>query len=91
MQTPNWSTVIDKALEVLRMSDKGYVLLDMYNNLLSPEEAAFNKISVTPYNAVGFIQKQFSALGLDISDKHVRIKLIALLEEYDRLQNTRKK
>lgn len=86
METPKWNLVIDKALEVLRMSDKGFVMLDMYNNLLTPEEAAFKKISVTPYNAAKFIQTQFSALGLDISDKHVRIKLIALLEEYDRLQ-----
>ncbi|HSF54727.1 MAG TPA: hypothetical protein VLA71_13290 [Algoriphagus sp.] len=89
METPNWNLVIDKALEILRMSDKGFVLLDMYNNLVTPEEAAFNKLVVTPYNAAKFIQTQFSALGLDISDKHVRIKLIALLEEYDRLQKSR--
>ncbi|WP_111672751.1 hypothetical protein [Algoriphagus litoralis] len=89
MQTPNWNLVIDKALEVLRMSDNGFVLLDMYNNLMTPEEAAFRKISVTPYNAAKFIQAQFSALGLDIADKHVRIKLIALLEEYDRLQKSK--
>lgn len=82
----NWNTVIDKALEVLRTSDRGYVLMDMYNNILTPEEAAFRKISVTPYNALKFIQTQFSAMGLDISDKNVRIKLIALLEEFDRLQ-----
>jgi hypothetical protein len=85
----NWNTAIDKALEVLRTSDRGYVLMDMYNNILTPEEAAFNKISVTPYNALSFIQKQFSAMGLDIADKHVRIKLIALLEEYERLQKVR--
>jgi hypothetical protein len=85
----NWNTAIDKALEVLRTSDRGYVLMDMYNNILTPEEAAFNKISVTPYNALSFIQKQFSAMGLDIADKHVRIKLIALLEEYERLQKER--
>lgn len=89
MEKPNWNTVIDKALEVLRMSDKGYVMMDMYNNLLTPEEAAFKKLKVTPYNAAKFIQMQFSSLGLDISDKHVRIKLIALLEEYDRLQRSR--
>jgi hypothetical protein len=87
----NWNTVIDKALEVLRNSDRGYVLMDMYNNILTPEEAAFNKVSVTPYNAMGFIQSQFAAMGLDISDKHVRIKLIALLEEFDRLQKENRK
>lgn len=86
MEAPKWNLVIDKALEVLRMSDNGFILLDMYNNILTPEEAAFKKIKVTPYNAAKFIQTQFSALGLDISDKHVRIKLIALLEEYDRLE-----
>ncbi|GMQ29227.1 hypothetical protein [Algoriphagus confluentis] len=85
----NWNSVIDKALEVLRTSDKGYVLMDMYNNILTPEEAAFNKIQVTPYNALKFIQTQFSAMGLDISDKHLRIKLIALLEEFERLQKER--
>jgi hypothetical protein len=87
----NWNTIIDKALEVLRNSDRGYVLMDMYNNILSPEEAAFNKVQVTPYNALKFIQTQFSAMGLDISDKNVRIKLIALLEEFDRLQKDRVK
>lgn len=85
----NWNTAIDKALEVLRTSDRGYVLMDMYNNILTPEEAAFNKVSVTPYNALQFIQKQFSAMGMDIADKHFRIKLIALLEEYERLQKVR--
>lgn len=85
----NWNSVIDKALEVLRTSDRGYVLMDMYHNILSPEEAAFNKVQVTPYNALKFIQTQFSAMGLDISDKNVRIKLIALLEEFDRLQKER--
>jgi hypothetical protein len=85
----NWNSIIDKALEVLRTSDRGYILLDMYNNILSPEEAAFNKVQVVPYNALSFITKQFSSMGLDISDKNVRIKLIALLEEYDRLQKVR--
>lgn len=84
-----WNSVIDKALEVLRTSDRGYVLMDMYNNILTPEEAAFNKVQVTPYNALKFIQSQFSAMGLDISDKNVRIKLIALLEEFERLQKER--
>lgn len=85
----NWNSVIDKALEVLQTSDRGYVLMDMYNNILTPEEAAFNKVQVTPYNALKFIQTQFAAMGLDISDKNVRIKLIALLEEFDRLQKER--
>jgi hypothetical protein len=85
----NWNHVIDKALEVLRNSDRGYVLMDMYNNIVTPEEAAFNKVKVTPYNALKFIQTQFSSQGLDISDKLVRIKLIALLEELDRLQKDR--
>lgn len=85
----NWNSVIDKALEVLRTSDRGYVLMDMYNNILTPEEAAFNKVQVTPYNALKFIHTQFSAMGLDISDKTVRIKLIALLEEFERLQKDR--
>lgn len=87
----NWNTIIDKALEVLRTSDRGYVLMDMYNNILTPEEAAFNKIKVTPYNALKFITTQFSSMGLDISDKNVRIKLIALLEEFERLQKERTK
>ncbi len=70
----------------MRISDPGYVLMDMYNNILTPEEAAFNKVQVTPYNALKFIVTQFSAMGLDISDKNVRIKLIALLEEFERLK-----
>ncbi|GMQ30707.1 hypothetical protein [Algoriphagus confluentis] len=87
---PNWNQVIDKSLEVLRQSDKGYVLMDMYNNILSPEEAAFRKIQVVPYNALLFIKTQFAALGLDIADSNVRIKLIALLEEYDRISKKRR-
>jgi hypothetical protein len=90
MEGTNWDKAIDKSLEVLRMSDKGYVMLDMYNNIISPEEAAFNKISVVPYNALKFIQNQFNALGMDIGDKTVRIKLIALIEEFDRLSDIKK-
>lgn len=86
MEKTNWNIAIDKALEVLRLSDKGYIMMDMYNNIISPEEAAFNKTQVTPYNALNFIQTQFLGLGLNIGDKSVRIKLIALLEEFDRLQ-----
>lgn len=86
----NWNHVIDKALEILQNSDRGYVLMDMYNNIIPPEEAAFNKVKVTPYNALRFIETQFSSQGLDIADKHVRIKLIALLEEFDRLKGDRK-
>jgi hypothetical protein len=90
MERTNWDKAIDKSLEVLRMSDKGYVMLDMYNNIISPEEAAFNKISVVPYNALKIIQNQFNALGMDIGDKSVRIKLIALIEEFDRLSDIKK-
>jgi hypothetical protein len=86
----NWNIVIDKALEILQNSDRGFVLMDMYNNIIPPEEAAFNKVKVTPFNALRFIETQFSSQGLDISDKHVRIKLIALLEEFDRLKRDRK-
>lgn len=81
----NWSKVIDNSIEVLQKSDRGIVLMDMYNNILTPEEAAFNKISVTPYNALKFIQQQFVMLGFDVSKKENRIKMIALLEELDRL------
>lgn len=86
MEKTNWNLAIDKALEVLRQSDNGYILMDMYNNIISPEEAAFNKTLVIPYNVGNFIQSQFLALGLNIGDKDIRIKLIALLEEFDRLQ-----
>ncbi|MBS4040157.1 MAG: hypothetical protein KGZ81_06110 [Flavobacteriales bacterium] len=89
MEKMNWNNIIDKSLSILNKSDKGYVMMDMYQNILTPEEAAFNKVSVIPYNALKFIQTQFSQLGLDISDKAVRIKLLALLEEYDRLLSLR--
>lgn len=65
--------------------------MDMYNNILTPEEAAFNKITVTPYNAVKFIQQQFAGLGFDVSRKENRIKMIALLEELDRLSKEKLK
>lgn len=86
MKTPNWKNAIDKTLEILKSSDKGIIMLDNNNNIVTPEKAAQNKISVTPYTALKFIQLQFSDLGLDISNKDIRIKLFALLEEYDRLQ-----
>jgi hypothetical protein len=89
MEKMNWNAIIDKSLTILNKSDKGYVMMDMYQHILTPEEAAFNKVSVIPYNALKFIETQFSQLGLDISDKAVRIKLMALLEEYDRLLSLR--
>lgn len=91
MMNPDWSKVINNAVEVLQKSDNGIVLLDMYNNILTPEEAAFNKIKVTPYNALKFIQQQFASLGFDIYQKENRIKMIALLEEIDRQMNEKRR
>lgn len=91
MMNPDWSKVINNAVEVLQKSDNGIVLLDMYNNILTPEEAAFNKITVTPYNALKFIQQQFASLGFDIYQKENRIKMIALLEEIDRQINEKRR
>lgn len=88
MEKTNWNLAIDKALQVLKKSDKGYVLMDMYNDIITPEEASFNRSVVTPYNALTLIQTQFLGLGLNIGDKNVRIKLIALLEEFDRLKRS---
>ncbi|SDD18757.1 hypothetical protein SAMN04488104_101817 [Algoriphagus faecimaris] len=90
MLNPDWSKVINNSIEILQKSDNGIVLLDMYNTILTPEEAAFNKVTVTPYNALKFIQQQFSALGFDIYKKENRIKMIALLEEIDRQMNEKR-
>ncbi|TDK47939.1 hypothetical protein [Algoriphagus formosus] len=86
----DWNKVINNSIEILQKSDRGVVLMDMYNNILTPEEAAFNKITVTPFNAMALIQKQFAALGFDIYKKENRIKMIALLEEIDKLASSRK-
>lgn len=83
----DWNKVIDKSLQILRDSEQGYVLMDMYNNIVKADDAAYHKIPVTPFNALDFIEKQFTVHGLDISKKEVRIKLIALLEEFDRLKS----
>ncbi|KPQ09325.1 MAG: hypothetical protein HLUCCX10_16425 [Algoriphagus marincola HL-49] len=87
----DWSKAIDSSIEILQKSDRGIVLMDMYNNILTPEEAAFNKTTVTPYNALKFIQQQFAGLGFDVSKKENRIKMIALLEELDRLSKEKLK
>lgn len=87
----DWSKTIDNSIEILQKSDQGFVLMDMYHNILTAEEAAFNNIKVTPFNALLFIEKQFSGLGFDVSKKENRIKMIALLEELDRLNKDKRK
>lgn len=86
----DWSKIINNSIEILQKADQGVVLLDMYNNILTPEEAAFNKISVTPFNALTLIQKQFASLGFDIYKKENRVKMIALLEEIEKQAASRK-
>tara|TARA_R110000850_G_scaffold83276_4_gene178784 strand:- start:12130 stop:12453 length:324 start_codon:yes stop_codon:yes gene_type:complete len=90
----NWKKVIENALEMLEKGNNGIVLMDMYSNVLTAEEAAFNKVSVTPYNAKKFVEELFSQAGLDLKDKDLRmklLKLILIMEEADANKSRKKK
>lgn len=86
--------VIENALEMLAKADDGIVLMNMYNEVVHPADAAFRGEVVHPYNAKAFIEESLSQNGLDLRDKDLRMKLLKLvmiIEEAEANKSRRKK
>lgn len=75
----NWKPIIENALSMLEKADNGIVLMDMYNHIVHPADAAFKGEEVTPYNAKAFIEQSFLQNGMDLKDKDLRMKLLKLI------------
>jgi len=78
--------VIENALEMMDKADNGIVLMNMYNEIIHPADAAFKGEVVYPYNAKSFIEESFKQNGLDIRDKDLRLKLMKLLLTFEQLE-----
>ena len=78
--------VIENALEMLDKADNGIVLMNMYNEVIHPADAAFRGEAVYPYNAKAFIVESLSQNGLDLKDKDLRLKLLKLLLTFEQLE-----
>lgn len=86
--------IIENALEVLEKADDGIVLMNMYNEIVHPADAAFRKETVYPSNAKKFIEESLTQSGLDIRDKDLRLKLLKLIlifEEMDANKSRKRK
>ncbi|WP_192350446.1 hypothetical protein [Algoriphagus sp. Y33] len=86
--------VIENALNMLEKADNGIVLMNMYNEVIHPADAAFREEAVHPYNAKAFIEESLSQNGLDLKDKDLRMKLLKLiltLEETDANKSRKKR
>lgn len=86
--------VIENALEMLEKADNGIVLMNMYNEVVHPADAAFRNEAVHLYNAKAFIEESLSQNGLDLRDKDLRmklLKLILILEETEANKSRKKK
>ncbi|MDR7131798.1 hypothetical protein J2X69_004163 [Algoriphagus sp. 4150] len=86
--------VIENALNMLEKADNGIVLMNMYNEVVHPADAAFRGETVHPYNAKAFIEESLSQNGLDLKDKDLRmklLKLILILEETEANKSRKKK
>ena len=86
--------VIENALEILAKADEGIVLMNMYNEVVHPADAAFRGEAVLPYNAKAFIEESLRQNGLDLRDKDLRLKLLKLImiiEETDSKISRKKK
>ncbi|WPR73296.1 hypothetical protein [Algoriphagus sp. NG3] len=86
--------VIENALDMLEKADNGIVLMNMYNEVVHPADAAFRNEAVHPYNAKAFIEESLSQNGLDLKDRDLRmklLKLIMILEETEANKSRKKK
>ncbi|MEB2778541.1 hypothetical protein SYJ56_24745 [Algoriphagus sp. D3-2-R+10] len=83
--------VIENALDMLEKADDGIVLMNMYNEVVHPADAAFRGETVHPYNAKAFIEEFLSMNGLDLRDKDLRMKLLKLILEEAEANKSRKK
>lgn len=71
---------------MLDKADNGIVLMNMYNEVVHPADAAFKGEEVYPYNAKAFIEESLKQNGLDLRDKDLRLKLIKLLLTFEQLE-----
>ncbi|WPR77272.1 hypothetical protein [Algoriphagus sp. NG3] len=71
--------VIENALDMLKKADNGVVLMNMYNEVVHPADAAFRGEAVHPFNAKDFIEESLSQNGLDLRDRGLRMKLLKLI------------
>ncbi|MDR7130678.1 hypothetical protein J2X69_003035 [Algoriphagus sp. 4150] len=78
--------LIDNALKMLTKADNGIILLNVSNEPVHPADAAFRGELVTPYNALDFIAESFKVNGLQIGDREIRMKLIQLLLEFEKVE-----
>lgn len=86
--------VIENALVMLDKAEDGIVLMNMYNEVVHPADAAFRGEAVYPYNAKAFIEESLTQNGLDLRDKNLRLKLLKLiliLEEAEANKSRKKK
>jgi hypothetical protein len=77
--------VVENALHLLDKADDGIVLMDMYNQVVHPADAAFKGQVVYPYNAKTFIVESFRQNGIDLSDRDLRLMLIKLLLSFEQM------
>ncbi len=78
--------VVENALNLLEKADDGIVLMNMYNEVIHPADAAFKSQVVYPYNAKSFIEESFKQNGIDLKDKDLRFMLIKLLLTFEQME-----
>jgi hypothetical protein len=78
--------VVENALNLLDKADDGIVLMNMYNEVVHPADAAFKGQMVYPYNAKYFIEESFRQNGIDLKDKELRLMLLKLLLSFEQME-----
>ncbi len=78
--------VVENALNLFEKADDGIVLMNMYNEVVHPADAAFKRELVYPYNAKSFIEESFRQNGIDLKDKDLRLMLMKLLLTFEQLE-----
>jgi hypothetical protein len=78
--------VVENALKMLDKADDGIVLMDMYNEVVHPADAAFKGQVVYSYNAKSFIEESFRQNGIDLTDKDLRFMLMKLLLSFEQME-----
>lgn len=78
--------VVENALNLLDKADDGIVLMNMYNEVVHPADAAFKGQTVYPYNAKSFIEESFRQNGIDLKDKELRLMLLKLLLSFEQME-----
>ncbi|MBS4071425.1 MAG: hypothetical protein KGZ90_08870 [Algoriphagus sp.] len=78
--------VVENALNLLDKADDGIVLMNMYNEVVYPADAAFKGQVVYPYNAKSFVEESFRQNGIDLKDKELRLMLLKLLLSFEQME-----